>query len=471
VAYIEALLAEKSFAAALDYGAADGELGRALLGKARTVYVSELDPQYAELLKREKNLIFVEPAELNAPAFTQFFDLISLSHVLEHLPDPIAALDDFSRMLKEDGNMLIDLPNEVELLKRIDFQAKGHLHYFTMESFQRMVSLQGRFDVLEIRTCNHSVEEYLASGCRMPEQYFRHDTPNGTVIRALLRNSRPVCGREVKIRLKNVSAIPPLLDHYSKKILDMHHELQTIRKEKADLEKKHKESLAVQESPAGKLGQCAAVPSPLVPNGMERIEAFFRRTICDVYPEPPSDTHRFITRQMLERLLLKYPLVENGQVLDVGCGQGLAMEMFGNRGVNAIGIALDDEDLSICRSKGHEVLRMDQSFLNFDDESFDLIWCRHCLEHSFMPYFTLTQFYRVLKPSGYMYIEVPAPDTASNHQRNKNHYSVLGKSMWQELIRRTGFQMLETMDISVEVPAGNDTYWAFVQQKPPADRN
>ncbi|RJQ51098.1 MAG: methyltransferase domain-containing protein [Desulfobacteraceae bacterium] len=476
--YIETLLPEEKFVAALDYGGADGELAKALLAKARSVYVSEVDPRYAEVLKREKEFVFLEPEELKAPAFAGFFDLISLSHVLEHLPNPISALDEFSRLLKKDGYMFIDLPNEVEMLKRVDFQAKGHIHYFTKESFRCMVSVHGKFEILEIRTCNHSVEEYIASGFRMPEQHFRHDTPNGTVIRALLRNSRPECRSEAKF--KNVFNTSDLLDHYSRRILVMHHEIEALRKEKNKFEKNCKEQIVEQENRIEELKNLTGSrgerllnsSSPaLPPEGLDRLVTFIQKIKSDVYPEPPSETHRHITRQMLERLLLKYPLAGTTRVLDIGCGQGLALEMFEERGLAVTGITLDDEDLSTCRLKGHTVLRKDQSFLEFDDESFDLIWCRHCLEHSIMPYFTLSQFYRVLKPSGYIYIEVPAPDTASNHQKNKNHYSVLGKSMWRELIRRTGFQMLETMDISLEVPSGNDMYWAFVQQKPPADRN
>ena len=109
---------------------------------------------------------------------------------------------------------------------------------------------------------------------------------------------------------------------------------------------------------------------------------------------------------------------------------------------------------------------MDQSFLEFDNDNFDFIWCRHCIEHSIFPYFTLSELYRVLRPEGYLYIEVPAPDTKCNHQTNPNHYSVLSKSMWIALIGRTGFKILDLVDLSFEVPAGKDQYWAFIQQKP-----
>lgn len=169
---------------------------------------------------------------------------------------------------------------------------------------------------------------------------------------------------------------------------------------------------------------------------------------------------------MIELLEKKYPLKPNGKILDVGCGQGTALDMFSKKGFRTTGITLNTDDLSVCHQKDHNVFQMDQSFLSFIDGEFDLIWCRHCLEHSIFPYYTLSEFFRVLRPNGYLYIEVPAPDTSCNHQSNNNHYSVLGKSMWAELIKRNGFQLLKVIDISFEVPSGPDIYWAYILRKP-----
>ncbi len=198
----------------------------------------------------------------------------------------------------------------------------------------------------------------------------------------------------------------------------------------------------------------------------QRFESFLERIKKETYPEPPSELHTIITRKMIDEFLNKHPLSENKRILDVGCGQGVALEYFESKGFSPIGITLNNEDLSVCKQKGYEVYEMDQSFLDFNDKEFDLIWCRHCLEHSIFPYLTLIEFFRVLKHKGYLYIEVPAPDTSCNHQTNQNHYSVLNKSMWEELIRRTGFDILVVNNIEFEVVAGNDIYWSFIQQKP-----
>jgi ubiquinone/menaquinone biosynthesis C-methylase UbiE len=195
-----------------------------------------------------------------------------------------------------------------------------------------------------------------------------------------------------------------------------------------------------------------------------RFDAFLKTLWSDVYPEYTSTLHDQITASVWQRVKEAHPLPAGSRVLDIGCGQGVALKHFAEDNLDAIGIAIG-EDVEICRGKGYNAVEMDLSFLEFADETFDLVWCRHVLEHSVFPLFSLAETYRVLKPGGVLYMEVPAPDTACSHQNNPNHYSVLGKSMWLQLIRRAGYSKLTMSDVKFNVPAGPDTYWSFVVKK------
>ncbi len=48
-------------------------------------------------------------------------------------------------------------------------------------------------------------------------------------------------------------------------------------------------------------------------------------------------------------------------MLHVGCGQGLALELFRDAGLKDVGITIGTEDLAACAASGYEVLDIDQS--------------------------------------------------------------------------------------------------------------
>jgi len=194
------------------------------------------------------------------------------------------------------------------------------------------------------------------------------------------------------------------------------------------------------------------------------IKDFFDKVNNDVYPEAPSFAHTNITQQAIKNLIEKNLIKKDSKILDVGCGQGPALDYFKELGYkNLIGVTLSDVDVEVCRSKGYEAYKMDQSFLEFENNSFDVLWVRHCLEHSVMPYYTLNEFNRVLKPQGIIYIEVPAPDTPAHHETNPNHYSVFTASAWASLIKRSGFEIIDAFNYKLGLMnnQGDDFYHSF----------
>lgn len=201
-------------------------------------------------------------------------------------------------------------------------------------------------------------------------------------------------------------------------------------------------------------------------NQLARLVSFVNKIEGETYPETPMPQHTIITAQVLESILTQMDIKPEAKILDIGCGQGPALDFLRDKGyLSTIGLTLNDEDVRVCRKKGHHVLKMDQSFLDFPDGSFDFVWARHVIEHSIFPYYTLTEFARVLVPGGMLYLEVPAPETPCHHETNPNHYSVLGHGSWVSLLGRCGLVIRHEGRYTFPIQTGLDEYWGFICSK------
>lgn len=166
---------------------------------------------------------------------------------------------------------------------------------------------------------------------------------------------------------------------------------------------------------------------------------------------------------------VKDGLPKQGKALDVGCGHGYALDVLKNHGLTPVGITLFDDDYVRATARGHEVHYMDMSFLDFEPETFDVVWARQCIEHSIMPFFTLHEINRVLKMGGFLYIEVPAPNTVGINELDPNHYSVFGSKMWYVLLNKSGFNVVKSYSIKFENERngvrGEDESYSMLCQK------
>ncbi len=98
-----------------------------------------------------------------------------------------------------------------------------------------------------------------------------------------------------------------------------------------------------------------------------------------------------------------------GRVLVVGCGDGLeAGQLARQLGADVVGIDLGDEfEFDRLASEPATLLRMDGQALAFEDDSFDVIYSFHALEHMSEPHRALTEMRRVLRPGGIYLVGTP----------------------------------------------------------------
>jgi SAM-dependent methyltransferase len=95
----------------LDVGSGSGEWLAVLQRAGHQVCGVEPDPFYGEFARREYGVQVETAGILDLRRPEKSLDVITLFHVLEHLPDPLAALQRFRGWLRPGGLLIIEVPN------------------------------------------------------------------------------------------------------------------------------------------------------------------------------------------------------------------------------------------------------------------------------------------------------------------------------------------------------------------------
>lgn len=162
------------------------------------------------------------------------------------------------------------------------------------------------------------------------------------------------------------------------------------------------------------------------------IESYINELLGDVYPQPEDAGHTRMAQSIIDRWMSSLPSCKS--VLDVGCGTGFCQPMFEKWGVSYEGVCLGSDFLE-AHKLGRNVQRMDYNFLDYEEQSFDLIFSRHSLEHSFSPLISLMEWHRVAK--SFLGVVVPAPEHFG--YKGRNHNFVLNREQWDNIFERSGW--------------------------------
>lgn len=137
----------------LDAGSNRGSFARALLKANPEARITAVEPDervaqsVAGLPRTELIVSRIEDAGLEAGRF----DIVHSCHTLEHVAHPLAVLRDHHRTLKEDGLLVLDVPN-IQLIGGEDMVEEWfidkHLTHFSERTLTRMVEAAG-FAILD----------------------------------------------------------------------------------------------------------------------------------------------------------------------------------------------------------------------------------------------------------------------------------------------------------------------------------
>ncbi len=144
---------------------------------------------------------------------------------------------------------------------------------------------------------------------------------------------------------------------------------------------------------------------------------------------------RKITGSIIDKLKLN-----PAKSLDAGCGTGINLSYFGHIGTS-FGFDFSKDALKFCIQRGHNnnILQADAERLPFEDNSFDLVTAFDLLEH-LDDKKALTEFYRIIKPNGYLILTVPAFNFMwSMHDEAVHHKRRYSKNELQSVIISNNF--------------------------------
>lgn len=142
-------------ASVLDVGCGDGVLLGAFKRAGFAATGVEPKQKACDIIER-LHKIPVHCGELKDAAFsTSSFDLVTLIHVLEHLPDPRGTLQEVHRILKPGGRLIVEVPNhdclEYGIFGRYAYgwHIPRHLLHFNPKTLREMLT-SGGFEPGEI---------------------------------------------------------------------------------------------------------------------------------------------------------------------------------------------------------------------------------------------------------------------------------------------------------------------------------
>jgi 2-polyprenyl-3-methyl-5-hydroxy-6-metoxy-1,4-benzoquinol methylase len=139
----------------LDVGAAHGYLAEELRAQGFQVTGIEANRVLGEEAAKHCDDFLLLDLDGPLPAFAEPFDVIVFGDVLEHLKNPAAVLRALTASLREEGAVIISLPNVANLYVRLsllcgrfDYQDRGildrtHLHFFTRKTFREFLTDAG----------------------------------------------------------------------------------------------------------------------------------------------------------------------------------------------------------------------------------------------------------------------------------------------------------------------------------------
>ncbi len=129
----------------LDIGCAKGDVLEAARDMGADVYGIELNPEFVKICK-DKNLNVRCGTVEDSACPDNYFDIIWMSQIIEHLPSPRNSLKEIGRILKPGGRLCIFCPNRGSYLSKLfgkywhGWHIPFHYYAYTKETITKLAT-------------------------------------------------------------------------------------------------------------------------------------------------------------------------------------------------------------------------------------------------------------------------------------------------------------------------------------------
>ena len=126
------------------------------------------------------------------------------------------------------------------------------------------------------------------------------------------------------------------------------------------------------------------------------VKVTYRNENLTTYPEKLS-----------KYLFNRFGLVKGQRLLDLGCGRGEYLNGFKLCGLETFGVDQSSIGETIFKKEKIKIIDMENEQLPYENETFDVVFCKSVLEHFYYPEKLVKEIFRVLKNDGIAISMVP----------------------------------------------------------------
>lgn len=144
-------------------------------------------------------------------------------------------------------------------------------------------------------------------------------------------------------------------------------------------------------------------------------------------------------------------LPKRARIVDVGCGRGVVAGALAHRGCTVVGVERSLDAVRGLDPRVQVCIAPNLADADLKPASFDAVVCRHVLEHLRDPVSSAEAMWRLLKPGGALFVEVPNVASVQSrvfradwlHRDPPRHLTHFTPQALRALLLRTGFAIDE----------------------------